>query len=73
MGAAAMGIHPRFGRPVDRDEALDHVRRCREAGLVHLVGRNRLDTVWLGVGPPQRNGPCPAGRCDPPLTTTTGC
>jgi len=27
------------------------VRRCRAAGLVHLIGRNKLDTVWLGVGP----------------------
>lgn len=27
------------------------MRRCREAGLVHLIGRNKLDTVWLGVGP----------------------
>ncbi len=28
-------------------------RACkrREAGLVHLIGRNRLDTVWLGLGP----------------------
>jgi Fe-S-cluster-containing hydrogenase component 2 len=33
---------------------LEHVRRCREAGLVHLVGRNKLDTVWLGVGPGEK-------------------
>ena len=25
-------------------------RRCR-AGLVHLIGRNKLDSVWLGAGP----------------------
>ncbi|HSJ54477.1 MAG TPA: 4Fe-4S binding protein, partial [Anaerolineae bacterium] len=29
-------------------------RRCREAGLVHMVGRNKLDTLWLGVGPGQK-------------------
>ncbi len=51
MGEAAMDINPKFGRPVTGEEALAHVRRCREAGLVHLIGRNKLDTVWLNVGP----------------------
>jgi len=51
LGEAALGINPQLGRRVTRDEALEHVRRCREAGLVHLIGRNKLDTVWLGVGP----------------------
>jgi ferredoxin len=51
LGEAAAGIDPRLGRSVTREEALAHVRVCREAGLVHMVGRNKLDTVWLGVGP----------------------
>jgi ferredoxin len=51
LGEAAAGINPELGRRVSRLEALDHVRRCREAGLVHLIGRNKLDTVWLGVHP----------------------
>ena len=51
MGAAAMHINPKFGRPVGAEEAREHVRRCREAGLVHLVGRNKLDAVWLNVSP----------------------
>jgi Na+-translocating ferredoxin:NAD+ oxidoreductase RNF subunit RnfB len=46
-----MDINPRFGRPISRNEALEHVTRCRDAGLVHLIGRNKLDTVWLNVGP----------------------
>jgi ferredoxin len=54
LGAAANGINPQLGRRVSQEEALDHVGRCREAGLVHLIGRNRLDTVWLGVGPGER-------------------
>ena len=54
MGAAAMGINPSWGRPVGRQEALDHARACRERGLVHLVGRNRLDAVWLNVRPVHR-------------------
>ncbi|MGD9404030.1 MAG: 4Fe-4S binding protein [Anaerolineae bacterium] len=51
LGEAASGINPKLGRPVTKAEALEHVRRCREAGLVHLIGRNKLDTVWLGIGP----------------------
>lgn len=54
LGDATLGINPRFGRRVTKEEALEHVRRCREAGLVHMVGRNKLDTVWLGVGPGTR-------------------
>jgi ferredoxin len=54
LGQATLQIDPRLGRQVTKEEALDHVRRCREAGLVHLIGRNKLDTLWLGVGPGDR-------------------
>lgn len=54
LGSAAMGINPKLGRRVTKEQALEHVRRCRKAGLVHLIGRNKLDTVWLGVGPGAR-------------------
>jgi ferredoxin len=54
LGEAASGINPRLGRRVTQQEALAHVRRCREAGLVHLIGRNKLDTLWLGTGPGDR-------------------
>lgn len=54
MGAAAMDINPDFGRPVSPKEAHRHVRRCRKAGLVHLVGRNKLDAVWLNVRPGEK-------------------
>jgi Pyruvate/2-oxoacid:ferredoxin oxidoreductase delta subunit len=51
LGEAARGINPKLGRQVTREEAKAHIRKCQEAGLVHFVGRNKLDTVWLGVGP----------------------
>jgi ferredoxin len=54
LGKAALGINPKLGRRVTQEQALEHVRRCREAGLVHLIGRNKLDTVWLGVSPGER-------------------
>jgi len=54
MGEAALGINPKLGHVATREEALAHIARSREAGLFHLVGRNRLDTVWLGVGPGEK-------------------
>ena len=54
LGSAADSINPALGRKATREEAREHVKRCREAGLVHLVGRNKLDAVWLGTGPPER-------------------
>ncbi len=51
MGEAAEGINPKLGRRVSKEEAHEHVKRCGEAGLVHMIGRNKLDTSWLGVSP----------------------
>jgi len=54
LGEAAMQINPGLGRRVSKEEALVFAKKCREAGLVHLIGRNKLDTVWLGVGPGEK-------------------
>jgi ferredoxin len=51
LGEPVLGINSKLGRLVTREEALEHARRCREAGLVHTIGRNRLDSIWLGTGP----------------------
>ncbi|MGD8634234.1 MAG: 4Fe-4S binding protein [Anaerolineales bacterium] len=51
MGEATLDINPRLGRPVTKDEARTHIERASQEGLVHLIGRNKIDTVWLGVGP----------------------
>jgi ferredoxin len=50
LGDAARGINPEFGREATMEEALAHVRRCRAAGLIHLIGRDKIDETWLGVG-----------------------
>ncbi len=54
LGEAARGINPHLGRPVTREEAKAHLNKCREHGLVHLIGRNKLDEMWLGVKPGER-------------------
>lgn len=54
LGESAQGINSELGHRVTKEEAREHVRRCREMGLIHFVGRNKLDTVWLGVEPGDR-------------------
>ncbi len=51
LGKGAKKISPELGRTVSRDEALEHVDKCQEAGLVHIIGRNKIDSVWLNTGP----------------------
>ena len=54
LGEAVLKINPKLGRLVSKDEALVHAERCRQAGLVHMIGRNKLDTVWLGANPGEK-------------------
>ncbi len=51
LGEPVLQINSKLGRRVSREEALEHTRLCREAGLVHTIGRNRLDSIWLGTSP----------------------
>jgi ferredoxin len=51
MGKGAANIPSSVGRMVSMEEALEHVDRCQEAGLVHIIGRNKIDSVWLNTGP----------------------
>ena len=45
LGEAVLKINPKLGKLVSKDEALAHAERCRQAGLVHMIGRNKLDAV----------------------------
>jgi len=54
LGEAVLDINPRLGRLVDKETALAHVKRAREAGLVHLIGRDKIDSVWMGATPSTR-------------------
>lgn len=51
LGEAVLDINPKLGRLVDKETALAHLERAREAGLVHLIGRDKIDAVWMGVKP----------------------
>lgn len=51
LGKAVLNIDPRLGRLVRKEEALAHLDRCERAGLVHLIGRNKLDSMWTSGKP----------------------
>ncbi|OPY28918.1 MAG: CoB--CoM heterodisulfide reductase iron-sulfur subunit A [Methanocella sp. PtaU1.Bin125] len=54
LGEATLKIDPSLGHMATKEEAKEHLRKCREAGLAHLVGRNKLDSLWLGTGQEDR-------------------
>ena len=51
LGEPVLGINPELGRRVSREEALEHLKKCRDTGLLHVIGRHALDAFWLGVSP----------------------
>ncbi len=51
MGEAAKEIHPELGRPASIEETKAYAQRARDAGLIHKIGRSKLDSIWLQVGP----------------------
>jgi ferredoxin len=51
LGKGTKKISSKLGRMVKAEQALEHIRKCQEAGLVHIIGRNKIDSVWLNTGP----------------------
>jgi ferredoxin len=51
LGKGTKKISHKLGRMVSKEEAVEHVDKCQEAGLVHIIGRNKIDSVWLNTGP----------------------
>lgn len=51
LGKGVKKIPPKLGRLVSEEEALKHVEKCQKAGLVHIIGRNKIDSVWMNTGP----------------------
>lgn len=51
LGKGSQKISNKRGRTVSAIEAIQHINRCQEAGLVPIIGRNKIDSVWLNTGP----------------------
>jgi len=50
IGKGTERISPKYGRFVTPDEACDYIDECDRLGLVHIIGRNKLDSLWLHTG-----------------------
>jgi ferredoxin len=50
LGAGVTRISPKLGHMATVEEAIEHMRQARERGLVHLIGRNKIDSIWLNTG-----------------------
>jgi NAD-dependent dihydropyrimidine dehydrogenase PreA subunit len=51
IGKTTKKISRKHCRPVSQQEAIEHIDKCDEAGLVHIIGRNKMDTLWMNVRP----------------------
>jgi ferredoxin len=51
LGKGSQRISTKLGRTVSAKEAMEHVEKCHEEGLVPIIGRNKIDSVWLNTGP----------------------
>jgi ferredoxin len=51
LGKGSQRISTKLGKSVSAKEALKHIERCQDEGLVPIIGRNKIDSVWLNTGP----------------------
>lgn len=54
LGAATTGISPELGRSASCGEALAHLEACEAAGLIHIIGRLKIDAIAMDIKPYDR-------------------
>ena len=50
LGRGVRKIPEKFGHIATAEEANAYIDECGREGLVHIIGRNKLDSIWLGTG-----------------------
>lgn len=51
LGKTTRKISRKYCHEATPEEAIEHIDKCDEAGLIHIIGRNKIDSIWMGVGP----------------------
>lgn len=51
LGPTSRKISENIGRKATVEEALAQVDEADAAGLSHIIGRNKIDTVWMNIRP----------------------
>jgi len=49
VGRGTQSIPPEYGHFASSEEACNYIDECSELGLVHIIGRNKLDSIWLNT------------------------
>lgn len=50
LGKGVHRIPKDFGHIATKDEACRYINECSDLGFVHIIGRNKLDSIWLSTG-----------------------
>ena len=50
LGKGVHKIPSEFGHLATAEEANTYIDECTDLGLVHIIGRNKLDSIWLSTG-----------------------
>lgn len=51
IGPTSRKIPRHIGKEATTEEALYHVDLADSYGLSHVMGRNKIDTIWMNIGP----------------------
>lgn len=51
IGKTTKKISRKHCREATRQEAIEHLDKCEDAGLIHIMGRNKIDSIWMNVRP----------------------
>lgn len=54
LGPAARNIPEKIGHQATVEEALAQIDYAESLGLSHVMGRNKIDTVWMNIGPKEQ-------------------
>ena len=49
LGEAVKEINPKYGHQASAKESHEHINKCQKAGLIHIIGRDKIDETWLQV------------------------
>jgi Pyruvate/2-oxoacid:ferredoxin oxidoreductase delta subunit len=50
LGKGVHKIPPEYGHLATPEEAKAYIDECTDIGLVHIIGRNKIDSIWLHTG-----------------------
>ncbi|MBE6528815.1 MAG: 4Fe-4S dicluster domain-containing protein [Thermoplasmata archaeon] len=50
LGKGVHKIPEEYGHLATKEEAVSYIDECGDLGLVHIIGRNKLDSLWLQTG-----------------------